>query len=171
MGSLVFFGSAPLRTLFFSFSVNSAFNQPTGYHAGWTTSLMAVLAKTNSLAKNGKAGLLYPVIRSSGQGIPLGAHVHLDAVKPGIDQQGLELRDEIKVGLVQGRVILPEEVKALATMPSRETLLVQLLTTIQTPASYLLGTILSAFQEFLSVLQARIDQQSQQMAEESSQVN
>jgi large subunit ribosomal protein L10 len=78
---------------------------------------------------------------------------------------------EIKVGLIQGRVAGPEEVKALATMPSRETLLMQLLATIQTPASQLLGTILSAFQEFLSVLQARIDQLSQQIAEESGHVN
>jgi large subunit ribosomal protein L10 len=78
---------------------------------------------------------------------------------------------EIKVGLIQGRVTPPDEVKALATMPSRETLLAQLLTTIQTPASYLLGAIVSAFQEFLSVLQARIDQQSQQIPEESSHVN
>jgi large subunit ribosomal protein L10 len=78
---------------------------------------------------------------------------------------------EIKVGLIQGRVAPPEEVKALAAMPSRETLLVQLLVTIQTPASQLLGAILSAFQEFLSVLQARIDQLSQQTAEKSSHVN
>jgi large subunit ribosomal protein L10 len=78
---------------------------------------------------------------------------------------------EIKIGLIQGKVASPEEVKALATMPSREVLLAQLLTTIQTPASQLLGVILIAFQEFLSVLEARIDQLGQQTNEESSVVN
>ena len=78
---------------------------------------------------------------------------------------------EVKMGLIQGTVASPEEVKALATMPSRETLLAQLLATIQTPASQLLGAMLSAFQEFLSVLQARRDQLNQQTNEESSDVS
>lgn len=78
---------------------------------------------------------------------------------------------EIKAGLIQGKVASPEEVKALATMPSRETLLAQLLAMIQTPASQLLGAMLSAFQEFLSVLQARMDQLNQQTNEKSSDVN
>jgi large subunit ribosomal protein L10 len=74
---------------------------------------------------------------------------------------------EIRVGLIEGRVSPPEEVKALAGMPSREVLLAQLLATIQMPASQLLGTILIALQEFLSVLQARMDQLGQQTNEES----
>jgi large subunit ribosomal protein L10 len=78
---------------------------------------------------------------------------------------------EIKIGLIQGKVASPEEVKALATMPSRETLLAQLLATIQTPASQLLGAILIAFQEFLSVLEARMNQLGQQTNEESSVVS
>jgi large subunit ribosomal protein L10 len=78
---------------------------------------------------------------------------------------------EIKIGLVQGKVASPEEVKALATMPSRETLLAQLLATIQTSASELLGAILSSFQEFLSVLEGRADQLSQQENKEDSEVN
>jgi len=77
---------------------------------------------------------------------------------------------KIKVGLIQGKVASPEEVKALAMMPSRETLLAVLLATLQTPASQLLGAILISFQEFLSVLQARIDQLSQQKNEGSSDV-
>jgi large subunit ribosomal protein L10 len=74
----------------------------------------------------------------------------------------------IKVGLIEGRVSPPEEVKALAGMPSREVLLAQLLSTIQMPASQLLGVILIAFQEFLSVLEARMDQLGRQTNEESS---
>jgi len=78
---------------------------------------------------------------------------------------------EIKVGLIEGRVSPPEEVKALAAMPPREVLLAQLLATIQMPASQLLGTILITFQEFLSVLEARIDQLGKQTNEESSVVS
>jgi large subunit ribosomal protein L10 len=78
---------------------------------------------------------------------------------------------EIKIGLIQGKVASPAEVKALATMPSKETLLAQLLATIQTPASQLLGAILSTFQEFLSVLQARADQLDQPAKEEAGEVN
>lgn len=65
---------------------------------------------------------------------------------------------EIKAGLVQGKVISSEEVKALANMPSRETMLAQILSAIQTSAALLLGAITSAFQEFLYLLQARIEQ-------------
>jgi large subunit ribosomal protein L10 len=78
---------------------------------------------------------------------------------------------EIKIGLIQGRVASPEDVKALATMPSKETLLAQLLVTIQTPASQLLGAILSTFQEFLSVLQGRTDQLGQPTNDEGSEAN
>ena len=78
---------------------------------------------------------------------------------------------EIKVGLIEGRVSRPEEVKALATMPSREVLLGQLLATIQMPASQLLGAILVTFQEFLSVVEARMDQLGQQTDKESSTVS
>ncbi len=41
---------------------------------------------------------------------------------------------EIKIGLIQGKVTPPDEIKALATMPSREVLLAQILGGIQIPA-------------------------------------
>jgi large subunit ribosomal protein L10 len=65
---------------------------------------------------------------------------------------------EIKVGLIQGRVTAPEEVKALASMPPREVLLAQILGGIQTPGGQLGGVILSALQQVLGVIQARVDQ-------------
>jgi large subunit ribosomal protein L10 len=65
---------------------------------------------------------------------------------------------EIKVGLVQGKVILPEEVKSLATMPSREVLMAQVLGGIQMPGGELAGVIQSALQQVLGVIQARADQ-------------
>jgi len=65
---------------------------------------------------------------------------------------------EVKVGLIEGRVTSPPEIRTLASMPSREVLLSQLLGTIQAPARQVAGGILSAFQQLLYVLQARVDQ-------------
>jgi large subunit ribosomal protein L10 len=65
---------------------------------------------------------------------------------------------EIKVGLIEGRVAPPEEVKALATMPSREVLLAQILGEIQTPGGQVMGSILSLLQQMLGIIQARVDQ-------------
>lgn len=65
---------------------------------------------------------------------------------------------EIKVGLIQGKVIPPEEVKSLATMPSFDVLMAQVLGGIQTPGGQLAGVIQSALQQLLGVIQARIDQ-------------
>jgi large subunit ribosomal protein L10 len=65
---------------------------------------------------------------------------------------------EIKVGLIQGKVTPPEEMKALATMPPREVLLSQILGGIQMPGGQLAGVILGALQQVLGVIQARVDQ-------------
>ncbi len=65
---------------------------------------------------------------------------------------------EIKMGLIQGRVVAPEEMKALATMPSREALLAQILGEIQIPGGQLAGGILSLLQQVIGVIQARVDQ-------------
>jgi large subunit ribosomal protein L10 len=73
---------------------------------------------------------------------------------------------EIKVGLIQGKVASPEEVKALATMPSREVLFSQILGGIQGTANQLGAIIYNALQQVLGTLQARVDQLSQQTSEE-----
>jgi len=65
---------------------------------------------------------------------------------------------EIRVGLVQGRVTPPDEIKALATMPSKEVLLAQILGGIQAPAQELAGVITSGLQQIVGILQARADQ-------------
>jgi large subunit ribosomal protein L10 len=65
---------------------------------------------------------------------------------------------KIKVGLIEGRVAPPEEVKALATMPSREVLLAQILGEIQTSGGQVMGAILSILQQMLGIIQARVDQ-------------
>jgi large subunit ribosomal protein L10 len=74
---------------------------------------------------------------------------------------------EIKVGLIQGKLASPEEVKALATMPSREVLLGQILGGIQGPAIQLGAVIYNAIQQVLGSIQARADQLSHQTPEEA----
>ena len=64
----------------------------------------------------------------------------------------------IKVGLIEGRIAPPEEVKALATMPSREVLLAQILGGIQMSGGQVPGTILSILQQMLGVVQGRVGQ-------------
>jgi large subunit ribosomal protein L10 len=73
---------------------------------------------------------------------------------------------EIKVGLIQGKVASPEEVKALATMPSREVLFSQILGGIQGTANQLGAVIYNALQQVLGTIQARVDQLRQQTSEE-----
>jgi len=65
---------------------------------------------------------------------------------------------EIKVGLIEGRVAPPEDVKALATMPSREVLLAQILGGIQISGGQVVGAILSILQQMLGAAQARVNQ-------------
>jgi large subunit ribosomal protein L10 len=74
---------------------------------------------------------------------------------------------EIKVGLIQGEVASPEEVKALATMPSREVLLAQILGGIQGPANQLGAAIYNAIQQVLGIIQARADQLKEETPEET----
>lgn len=74
---------------------------------------------------------------------------------------------EIKVGLIQGRVASPEEVKALATMPSRELLLAHILGGIQGPANQLGTAIYNAIQQVLGIIQARADQLKEGTPEET----
>jgi large subunit ribosomal protein L10 len=65
---------------------------------------------------------------------------------------------EIKVGLIEGRVTSPEEVKALATLPSREVLLSQILGGIQTIGGQVMGAILNILQQMPGLIQARVNQ-------------
>jgi large subunit ribosomal protein L10 len=74
---------------------------------------------------------------------------------------------EIKVGLIQGRMASPEEVKVLATMPSREVLFGQVLGGIQGTASQLGAVLYNAIQQTLGILQARVDQLEKQAGSET----
>lgn len=65
---------------------------------------------------------------------------------------------QIKAGLVEGKAIPPEEVKALASMPPREVMLAQVLQGIQMPGAQLAGVLNSVLQQVANVIQARADQ-------------
>jgi large subunit ribosomal protein L10 len=65
---------------------------------------------------------------------------------------------EIKIGLIQGRVAQPEEVKALATLPSREVLFAQILGGIQIVGGQIGAAFLNVLQQIVGVIQARVEQ-------------
>ena len=64
------------------------------------------------------------------------------------------LKLDVKGGLVEGRVFTPDQVKQLADLPSRESLLAQLLGTLQSPVSQLVGIMQTPLQQLLGVLDA-----------------
>ena len=64
------------------------------------------------------------------------------------------LKLEIVGGLVEGRVFSPEQVKQLADLPSRESLLAQLLGTLQSPVGQLVGIMQTPVQQLIGVLDA-----------------
>jgi large subunit ribosomal protein L10 len=61
---------------------------------------------------------------------------------------------EIRAGLVEGQVLTPAQVSALAELPPREVLLARLLATMQGPMSGLVNVLQGVQRKFLYVLQA-----------------
>ena len=64
------------------------------------------------------------------------------------------LKLDVKGGLVEGRVFTPEQVKQLADLPSRETLIAQLMGTLQSPVGQLVGIMQTPVQQLIGVLNA-----------------
>ena len=64
------------------------------------------------------------------------------------------LKLEIVGGLVEGRVMGPDQVRQIAELPSREVLLAQLLGTLQSPVAQLVGAIQAPVQELVGLLEA-----------------
>lgn len=63
----------------------------------------------------------------------------------------------VRGGVMEATVLSAEQVKALASMPSREVLLGQVLGTIQAPASQVVGVVASGIRQVMNVLQAYVD--------------
>jgi large subunit ribosomal protein L10 len=64
------------------------------------------------------------------------------------------LRLDIVGGLVEGRVMGPDQVRQTADLPPREVLLAQLLGTLQSPIAQLVGTIQAPVQQLVALLEA-----------------
>lgn len=61
----------------------------------------------------------------------------------------------VKVGILDGRILSADEIKALADLPPREILLSRLLGVLQAPASKLLRTLNEPAAQFARLLQAK----------------
>jgi len=61
----------------------------------------------------------------------------------------------IKLGFVEGKVVQPAELRALADLPSKETLRSQLVGALQGPASQLVALLTAPQRELVRVLEAR----------------
>jgi len=64
------------------------------------------------------------------------------------------LKLEVVGGLVEGRVFSVEQVKQLADLPSRDSLIAQLMGTLQSPVSQLVGIMQTPLQQLRGVLEA-----------------
>jgi large subunit ribosomal protein L10 len=67
------------------------------------------------------------------------------------------LKLEIVGGLVEGRVMNPDQVRQTADLPSREVLIAQLLGTLQSPIAQLVATIQAPVQQLVGLLEAYRD--------------
>jgi large subunit ribosomal protein L10 len=65
---------------------------------------------------------------------------------------------KVKGGLLNGRRLRPEDVKALSELPPRPVVLGQVLGALQAPAAQLAGALTAVLQQVVGVLQARADQ-------------
>ena len=64
------------------------------------------------------------------------------------------LKLDVKGGLVEGRVFTPDQVKQLADLPSRESLIAQLMGTLQSPVGQLVGIMQTPLQQLVGALEA-----------------
>lgn len=62
---------------------------------------------------------------------------------------------QIKVGFIEGQLLPPHEVKALAELPSGDALRSQLLGTVQGPMARLVGLVTAPLRELVSIIEAR----------------
>ena len=71
---------------------------------------------------------------------------------------------EIKVGILDGKVIALDEVKALAELPSREELLAKLVGSMQAPISGLVNVLQGTIRNFVYTLEAVRQKKEQESA-------
>ncbi|GAC1511376.1 MAG: 50S ribosomal protein L10 [Candidatus Dormibacteraceae bacterium] len=64
------------------------------------------------------------------------------------------LKLDVVGGLVEGKVFSGDQIKSLADLPSRETLIAQLMGTLQSPVAQLVGIMQTPLQQLLGTLNA-----------------
>ena len=79
--------------------------------------------------------------------------------KNNLEDQGILT---IKVGIVEGKVVSAEDVKAIAALPSKEVLIAKLLGSIQAPLSNTVGVMGSMVRSIVTVLDAVRKQKEEQ---------
>jgi len=82
-----------------------------------------------------------------------------DAVAPAkaledFAKAGAEKTPEVVFGVVEGKLVTAEQVKALANLPSKEQLLSQMLSVMQGPTRNFVGVLSGVTREFVGVLSA-----------------
>jgi len=68
---------------------------------------------------------------------------------------------EVRIGLVEGQLLSPEQITALAELPPREVLLARMLASVQSPLSGLVGVLQGVLRQLVYVLQAVKDAKEQ----------
>ena len=64
------------------------------------------------------------------------------------------LKLDIVGGLIEGRVLGPEQVRQIADLPPRDVLLARLLATLESPVAQLVGTVQAPLQQLVGLLEA-----------------
>jgi large subunit ribosomal protein L10 len=112
----------------------------------------------NTLARRAAAAAGHPALEAELKGPVAIAFGYGDLSAPSklINEwvRATRLRLDIVGGLVEGRVFSPDQVRQLADLPSRETLLAQLLGTLQSPVAQLVGIMQTPLQQLRGVLEA-----------------
>ena len=112
----------------------------------------------NTLARRAAAAAGHPALESTLKGPVAIAFGYDDPSTPSklINEfvRTTRLKLDIVGGLVEGRVFTPDQVRQLADLPSRETLLAQLLGTLQSPVAQLVGIMQTPLQQLRGVLEA-----------------
>jgi large subunit ribosomal protein L10 len=112
----------------------------------------------NTLARRAAEAAGVPGLQSELEGPVAIAFGYDDLSLPSrlIDEfvRATRLKLDVKGGLVEGRVFSPDQVKQLADLPSRETLIAQLMGTLQSPVSQLVGIMQTPVQQLIGVLDA-----------------
>ena len=108
---------------------------------------LEILVVKNTLAKIAAKNTSFEVLDSDFKG-PVSVVVGYGEVV------GPANEPEVICGLVEGKKIAPEGVKALADLPPKEVLVAQLLSTMQAPTTNFVGVFSSLLRQFVGVLDA-----------------